>query len=96
MECQEILSKYKAKEEENQLKKEWSYPLGDPKVVSRLADISNRLTKIVDEKEVVLETLRHPIAENSIPWRRDRQSDLVNSFKYLVSRYLDEMNGVNS
>lgn len=83
LDSQEILSKYKAKEEENQLKEEWSYPLGDPKVVSRLADISNRLTKIVDEKEVVLETLRHPIAENSIPWRRDRQVDLVNSFKFL-------------
>ena len=91
MDSQEILSKYKAKEEEKQLKEEWSYPLGDPEVVSRLFDISNRLSKIVFEKEVVLETLRHPIAENSIPWRRDRQVDLVDSFKNLVSRYLAGM-----
>ena len=94
LDSQEVLSKYKAKEEEKQLKEEWSYPLADPELVSRIVDVSNRLTKVVHEKENILETLRHPIAENSIPWRRDRQADLVDSLDYL--KKLSENKDVNN
>ena len=82
---QEVLSKYKAKKEQNQLEEEWSYPLGNPEVISRILNVSKHLCKIVGEKEKLLETLRHPIAENSIPWTRHNQVDLVESIKYLVS-----------
>ena len=78
------MSKYKNKEEKK-LKEKWSYPLNDPAVISRILGISTRLTNVVKDKDKVLETLRNPIAENSIPWRKDRQGDLVDSFHFLVS-----------
>ena len=81
---QEILSKRKGNEESKIIEK-WSYTLGSPEVVNRLIDVSNRLSSVIENKENILETLRNPIAENSIPWTKERQSDLVNSFTYLVS-----------
>lgn len=83
LDSQEVLSKYKNKEEEKKLKEKWSYPLNDPAVISRILGISTRLTNVVKDKDKVLETLRNPIAENSIPWRKDRQGDLVDSFHFL-------------
>jgi len=79
---QEILSKRKGNEESKIIEK-WSYTLGSPEVVNRLIDVSNRLSSVIENKENILETLRNPIAENSIPWTKERQSDLVNSFTYL-------------
>lgn len=52
-------------------------------MAEQIYDISVRLEKVLEEKESLLETLRHPIAENSIPWRRERQLDVVESFKLL-------------
>ena len=80
----EILSKRKGNEESKIIEK-WSYTLGSPEVVNRLIDVSNRLSNVIENKENILETLRNPIAENSIPWTKERQSDLVNTFTYLVS-----------
>ena len=83
---QDRLSKNKAQEEKNNLEAEWSYPFGNPKLAEKIYDISVRLDKVFEEKESLLETLRHPIAENSIPWRRERQLDVVESFRLLVSK----------
>ena len=91
MNNQEFISKQKAKQ--TKPKENWSYLLSEPHVVSGLFDASNRITSIIDEKDKILETLRNPIAENSIPWRKDRQSDLVDSFSYLVSICIHEIFG---
>ena len=52
-------------------------------MAEQIQDISVRLEKVIKEKESLLDTLRHPIAENSIPWRRERQSDVIESFRLL-------------
>lgn len=79
---QELLSTHKGNEE-NKLRAKWSYTLGSPEVVNRLIDVSNRLSGEIENKENILETLRNPIAENSIPWTKERKSDLVDTFTYL-------------
>ena len=84
---QELLSTHKGNEE-NKLRAKWSYTLGSPEVVNRLIDVSNRLSGEIENKENILETLRNPIAENSIPWTKERKSDLVDTFTYLVSNYM--------
>ena len=81
---QEILSKHRGNEEDK-LKETWSYKLGSPEVVTKLVDISDRLSNIIERKETLLETLRNPIAENSIPWKKEKQIDLVQTINYLVS-----------
>jgi len=79
---QEILSKHRSNEEDK-LKETWSYKLGSPEVVTKLVDISDRLSNIIERKETLLETLRNPIAENSIPWKKEKQIDLVQTINYL-------------
>lgn len=79
---QEILSKHRGNEEDK-LKETWSYKLGSPEVVTKLVDISDRLSNIIERKETLLETLRNPIAENSIPWKKEKQIDLVQTINYL-------------
>ena len=81
---QEILSKHK-NNEECKLKENWSYSLGSQDVITKVVDVSTRLSNVIENKENILETLRNPIADNSIPWTKERQSDLVQSFNYLVS-----------
>ena len=81
---QEILSKHRGNEEDK-LQETWSYKLGSPEVVTKLVDISDRLSNIIERKETLLETLRNPIAENSIPWKKEKQIDLVQTINYLVS-----------
>ena len=81
---QEILSKHK-NNEECKLKENWSYSLGSQDVITKVVDVSTRLSNVIENKENILETLRNPIADNSIPWTKERQSDLVESFNYLVS-----------
>ena len=76
-------NRIKDQEEEKKLGVEWSYPFGEPKLAEQIHDISVRLEKVVEEKESLLDTLRHPIAENSIPWRRERQLDVIESFRLL-------------
>lgn len=80
---QETLSKHNR--EKDTVKEQWAYPLGDPEVISRVVNATNRLASVIDEKDQILETLRNPIAENSIPWRKDCQRDLVDSFTHLKS-----------
>jgi len=79
---QEILSKHRGNEEDK-LQETWSYKLGSPEVVTKLVDISDRLSNIIERKETLLETLRNPIAENSIPWKKEKQIDLVQTINYL-------------
>ena len=81
---QEILSKHK-NNEECKLKENWSYSLGSQDVITKVVDVTTRLSNVIENKENILETLRNPIADNSIPWTKERQSDLVESFNYLVS-----------
>ena len=81
---QEILSKHK-NNEECKLKENWSYSLGSQDVITKVVDVSTRLSNVIENKENILETLRNPIADNSIPWTKERQGDLVESFNYLVS-----------
>merc|ERR1712214_39507 len=47
---QEILSKHRGNEEDT-LKEVWSYKLGSPEVVTKLVDISDRLSNIIERKE---------------------------------------------
>ena len=84
---QEILSKHK-NNEECKLKENWSYSLGSQDVITKVVEVSTRLSNVIENKENILETLRNPIADNSIPWTKERQSDLVESFNYLVSNSL--------
>ena len=84
---QEILSKHK-NNEECKLKENWSYSLGSEAVITKVVDVSTRLSNVIENKENILETLRNPIADNSIPWTKERQGDLVESFNYLVSNSL--------
>ena len=84
---QEILSKHK-NNEECKLKEKWSYSLGSQDVITKVVDVSTRLSNVIENKENILETLRNPIADNSIPWTKERQGDLVESFNYLVSNSL--------
>ena len=84
---QEILSKH-TNNEECKLKENWSYSLGSHDVITKVVEVSTRLSNVIENKENILETLRNPIADNSIPWTKERQSDLVESFNYLVSNSL--------
>lgn len=79
--AQETLSKHSR--EKDTVKEQWEYPFGEPEVISRVVNTTNRLASLITEKDQILETLRNPIAENSIPWRKDCQRDLVDSFTYL-------------
>ena len=80
-----MLSKQIQKNKEIQLNEKWDNPLENPKVVSRIDNLSSRLTEIAEEKDQILESLRNPIAENSISLKKENQANLVDSIKYLVS-----------
>ena len=54
-------------------------------MVSRIDNLSSRLSEIAEEKDQILESLRNPIAENSISLQKENQANLVDSIKYLVS-----------
>ena len=80
-----MLSKQIQKNKEIQLNEKWDNPLENPRVVSRIDNLSSRLTEIAEEKDQILESLRNPIAENSISLKKENQANLVDSIKYLVS-----------
>jgi hypothetical protein len=80
---QEVLSKQIQKNKEIQLNEKWDNPLENPRVVSRIDNLSSRLTEIAEEKDQILESLRNPIAENSISLQKENQANLVDSIKYL-------------
>ena len=80
-----MLSKQIQKNKEIQLNEKWDNPLENPKVVSRIDNLSSRLTEIAEEKDQILESLRNPIAENSISLKKENQANLVDSIRYLVS-----------
>ena len=80
-----MLSKQIQKNKEIQLNEKWDNPLENPRVVSRVDNLSSRLTEIAEEKDQILESLRNPIAENSISLKKENQANLVDSIKYLVS-----------
>ena len=80
-----MLSKQIQKNKEIQLNEKWDNPLENPRVVSRVDNLSSRLTEIAEEKDQILESLRNPIAENSISLQKENQANLVDSIKYLVS-----------
>ena len=81
-----MLSKQIQKNKEIQLNEKWDNPLENPRLVSRIENLSSRLTEIIEEKDQILESLRNPIAENSIPLQKENQANLVDSIKYLVSK----------
>lgn len=83
LDCQEVLSKQIQKNKEIQLNEKWDNPLENPKVVSRIDNLSSRLTEIAEEKDQILESLRNPIAENSISLKKENQANLVDSIRYL-------------
>ena len=80
-----MLSKQIQKNKEIQLNEKWDNPLENPRVVSRIDNLSSRLTEIAEEKDQILDSLRNPIAENSISLKKENQANLVDSIKYLVS-----------
>ena len=80
-----MLSKQIQKNKEIQLNEKWDNPLENPRVVSRVDNLSSRLTEIAEEKDQILESLRNPIAENSISLKKENQANLVDSIRYLVS-----------
>ena len=80
-----MLSKQIQKNKEIQLNEKWDNPLENPRVVSRINNLSSRLTEIAEEKDQILESLRNPIAENSISLKKENQANLVDSIRYLVS-----------
>ena len=82
---QEVLSKQIQKNKEIQLNEKWDNPLENPRVVSRIDNLSSRLSEIAEEKDQILESLRNPIAENSISLQKENQANLVDSIRYLVS-----------
>ena len=82
---QEVLSKQIQKNKEIQLNEKWDNPLENPRVVSRIDNLSSRLSEIAEEKDQILESLRNPIAENSIILQKENQANLVDSIRYLVS-----------
>ena len=82
---QEVLSKQIQKNKEIQLNEKWDNPLEHPRVVSRIDNLSSRLSEIAEEKDQILESLRNPIAENSISLQKENQANLVDSIRYLVS-----------
>lgn len=80
---QEVLSKQIQKNKEIQLNEKWDNPLENPRVVSRIDNLSSRLSEIAEEKDQILESLRNPIAENSISLQKENQANLVDSIRYL-------------
>lgn len=80
-----MLSKQIQKNKEIQLNEKWDNPLEHPRVVSRIDNLSSRLSEIAEEKDQILESLRNPIAENSISLQKENQANLVDSIRYLVS-----------
>ena len=80
-----MLSKQIQKNKEIQLNEKWDNPLENPRVVSRVDNLSSRLTEIAEEKDQILDSLRNPIAENSISLKKENQANLVDSIRYLVS-----------
>ena len=80
-----MLSKQIQKNKEIQLNEKWDNPLENPRVVSRIDNLSSRLSEIAEEKDQILESLRNPIAENSISLKKENQANLVDSIRYLVS-----------
>ena len=80
-----MLSKQIQKNKEIQLNEKWDNPLENPRLVSRIDNLSSRLTEIAEEKDQILESLRNPIAENSISLKKENQANLVDSIRYLVS-----------
>ena len=80
-----MLSKQIQKNKEIQLNEKWDNPLENPRVVSRIDNLSSRLTEIAEEKDQILDSLRNPIAENSISLKKENQANLVDSIRYLVS-----------
>ena len=80
-----MLSKQIQKNKEIQLNEKWDNPLENPRVVSRIDNLSSRLSEIAGEKDQILESLRNPIAENSIILQKENQANLVDSIRYLVS-----------
>jgi len=83
LDCQEVLSKQIQKNKEIQLNEKWDNPLENPRVVSRVDNLSSRLTEIAEEKDQILDSLRNPIAENSISLKKENQANLVDSIRYL-------------
>ena len=80
-----MLSKQIQKNKAIQLNEKWDNPLENPRAVSRIDNLSSRLTEIAEEKDQILDSLRNPIAENSISLKKENQANLVDSIRYLVS-----------
>lgn len=94
LDCQEVLSKQIQKNKEIQLNEKWDNPLENPRVVSRVDNLSSRLTEIAEEKDQILDSLRNPIAENSISLKKENQANLVDSIRYL--KHLSGNKGSNT
>ena len=73
--------------ERQKLNQHWSDPLNTEEVFDSLVSLEEQLKSVVQAKEHYLAILRNPdsTSENSLPLKRDRQSDLIESVDTLVS-----------
>ena len=93
-----MLSKQIQKNKEIQLNEKWDNPLENPKVVSRIDNLSSRLTEIAEEKDQILESPSFQLKKYNLGdyrWQTYEDVDYMADYLGRGLRSLDLKHGQN-